>query len=64
MMGAAIPADITSQELMADHYTDALVKRAITQGIDEDGKPLDWTMPRWQMSEADLNALLDYLKKL
>jgi mono/diheme cytochrome c family protein len=63
MMGAAIPADITYQELMEDHYTDALIKRAITQGIDEEGKPLDWTMPRWQMSDADLNALIDYLKK-
>ena len=64
MMGAAIPADITYQELMEDHYTDALIKRAITQGIDEEGKPLDWTMPRWQMSDPDLNALIDYLKKL
>ena len=64
MMGAAIPADITYQELMEDHYTDALIKRAITQGIDEEGKPLDWTMPHWQMSDADLYALIDYLKKL
>jgi cytochrome c oxidase subunit 2 len=64
MMGAAIPADITYQALMEDHYTDALIKRAIAQGIDEEGKPLDWTMPRWYMPEADLNALIEYLKSL
>jgi cytochrome c oxidase subunit II len=64
MMGAAIPADITYQALKEDHYTDALFKRAITQGIDEEGKPLNWTMPRWYMPEADLDMLIDYLKKL
>jgi len=64
MMGTAIPADISTQALKEHHYTDALIKRAVVQGIDEDGEPLNWTMPRWQMSEADLNALIDYLKKL
>jgi len=49
-----------------DHppYTDALIMRAITQGLDPAGEPLDWTMPRWQMSEADLTDLLAYLKTL
>jgi cytochrome c oxidase subunit 2 len=64
MMGAAIPADISNEALKEDHYTDALLKKAITQGIDEKGKALNWTMPRWQMSETDLNALIDYLKTL
>lgn len=57
MMGTAIPADISAQALKEHHYTDALIKRAIIRGIDEDGEPLNWTMPRWQMSEADLNTL-------
>ena len=64
MMGTAIPADISTPALNEHHYTDALIKKAIIQGIDEDGEPLNWTMPRWQMSEADLNALIDYLKTL
>jgi cytochrome c oxidase subunit 2 len=64
MMGAAIPSDISSEGLKEMHYTEALLKRAITQGMDEEGKSLNWTMPRWQMSETDLNALLDYLKTL
>ena len=45
-------------------YDDATLKRAITQGIDSEGKPLDWPMPRWQMSEDDLNDLIAFLKVL
>lgn len=50
----------------AEHppYTDELIKRAITQGLDPAGEPLDWPMPRWRMSEDDLNDLLDFLKTL
>ena len=45
-------------------YTDALIRRAITKGIDPAGQPLDWTMPRWQMGQEDLEDLLAYLKTL
>jgi len=45
-------------------YTDETIKRAITQGEDPDGEPLDWPMPRWTMSDEDLNDLLEYLKGL
>ncbi len=45
-------------------YTDDLIKRAITQGIDADGKRLEPPMPVWQMSDSDLNNLLGYLKTL
>lgn len=45
-------------------YTDETLKRAITQGLDPAGDPLDWPMPRWSMSEADLNDLITYLKTL
>jgi len=76
MMGTAIPADmrygvLTGKEHAAgeehmDHplYTDALIKRAITAGLDPAGKPLDSTMPRFTISERDLNALVDFLKHL
>jgi mono/diheme cytochrome c family protein len=77
MMGTVIPEDIRYSVLMKEEepgkakqemehppYTDALIKRAITQGIDPAGKALDWTMPRWQMSEADADDLLAYLKTL
>ncbi len=76
MMGTAIPTDIRYKALIGEekhvhggkekehHYTDALIKRAITQGLEADGEVMDWTMPRWQMSEADLDALVAYLKTL
>jgi cytochrome c oxidase subunit 2 len=76
MMGTAIPTDIRYKALTGKeehvhggkeeeaHYTDVLIKRAITQGLDDEGELLDWTMPRWQMTEADLNAIIEYLKTL
>ncbi len=45
-------------------YTDDLIRRAITKGIDPSGKRLESPMPVWQMSEPDLNDLVEYLKTL
>ncbi len=45
-------------------YTDDLIKRAVTQGIKADGKPLDPVMPRWKLSDEDFRDLLAYLKQL
>lgn len=45
-------------------YTDELIKRAITEGLDPGGKPLDKTMPRWKMSDRDLDDVIAYLKQL
>ena len=45
-------------------YTDALLARAITEGIDASGRQLDGMMPRWAMQEPDLRDLLQYLKRL
>ncbi len=63
MMGRTIPCN-TFKCLSADGYNEDLIKRAITQGIDQDGHPLDLMMPRWQMSDSDLNDLISYLKTL
>lgn len=35
-------------------YDEALLKRAILDGIGADGKPLSRDMPRWEMNEEDL----------
>ncbi len=51
-------------EQVLPRYTDALIDRAITQGINPAGKSLDWTMLRWEMTEEDLNDLIAYLKTL
>jgi cytochrome c oxidase subunit 2 len=73
MMGSFVAPDIRYKTLTAaehaegeEHppYTDETIKRAITQGIDPAGKPLDWPMPRWTMTEADLEDLLAFLKTL
>ncbi len=73
MMGTAIPADIRYEALIKGEYehgkketpyTDALIKRAVTEGLDPEGKPLDWTMPRWKMDDTDFADLLTYLKSL
>jgi mono/diheme cytochrome c family protein len=78
MMGTKIPPNITYEELTeGEHehhgeeggeehevYTDELIKRAITEGLEPSGEPLDLTMPRWQMNDTDLNDLIDFLKTL
>lgn len=45
-------------------YNDTTLRRAITQGIDSMGEPLDWPMPRWQMSGTNLDDLIAFLKIL
>lgn len=45
-------------------YTDATIARAITKGLDDDGKPLDPAMPRFDMSEREVKDLVGYLKQL
>jgi cytochrome c oxidase subunit 2 len=45
-------------------YTEATLKQAITQGIDPGGSPLDYPMPRWQMSLQDLDDLVSFITTL
>lgn len=73
MMGTEIPGDIRYDHLLEeeheegeDHppYTEELIKRAITLGLNPAGEPLDSTMPRWNMSDQDLDDLIEFLKTL
>ncbi len=45
-------------------YSDELIKRAVTTGVNAEGEMLHWIMPRWQMSDEDLNDLMEFLKAL
>lgn len=45
-------------------YNRETLKRAITSGIDAAGTPLGAGMPRYRMSEAQLDALIDYVEVL
>jgi hypothetical protein len=62
----ALEHDETGAEAHEEHpaYTNETIKRAITRGIDPAGEPLEWPMPDWQMSDSDLEDLVDYLKSL
>ncbi len=65
MMGPAIEApDVTYSALIKEGFTDATIARAIRDGLHERGEPLDTAMPRWQMSNADVDATIAYLKVL
>lgn len=72
MMGRLEAPNITYEALTSevadgdDHrpYTDELIQRAITEGLEPDGERLSDNMPRWQMSSRDLDDLIAYLKTL
>ncbi len=45
-------------------YTAETLARAIREGVDAAGRPLDPLMPRYALDDAEMNALLDYLQSL
>ena len=45
-------------------YAEDTLKRAVTRGINPAGEPLDEAMPRWRMSERDLDDLVEFIKTL
>lgn len=45
-------------------YSEETVKRAMREGIDPAGERLDSRMPRWAISERDMDDLIDFLKSL
>ena len=47
-----------------DPYTDATLALAIREGIDAQGRALSYLMPRFMLGDADMAALIEYLKKL
>lgn len=45
-------------------YTEEALKRAIRSGIDSNGRPLDPLMPRYALTDQELDLLIGYLKTL
>lgn len=70
MMGYVVPADITYEGLTSEEhaghepYTEETLRIAIRSGVDPEGRPLDATMPRWHMTDEDVNDMIDYLRTL
>ncbi|MGD8633494.1 MAG: cytochrome c [Anaerolineales bacterium] len=61
---------LTEEEHAAGHaqehpaYTVETFKRAVSEGIDPSGDELHGVMPRWVMSDAQLDDLISYLQSL
>ena len=66
--GGVSSADLRHAALVIQQkhpYNLALLERAISTGVDNEGKPLDKVMPRWRLSQRDLHDVADYvLRKL
>jgi len=45
-------------------YTEQTLRRAITTGIDPDGRQLDSLMPRYKLNEKELDHLIAYMRTL
>ena len=60
--GTAPP--VAYRTLVEKGYTDEKIRRAIREGVGHDGVPLHGYMPRWEMTDKELDALLDHLKGL
>jgi mono/diheme cytochrome c family protein len=62
--GGAVSADLRYKALVTDQkhpYTLALLERAISTGIDNEGQPLNKIMPRWKLSKGDLHDVANYV---
>ncbi len=74
MMGRTWEApDIRYETLTSEHvedgephepWTEQDIARAVREGIEPDGAELDELMPRWDMTDAEMNATIDYLEEL
>jgi cytochrome c len=58
--GMQSPAAVARHE----RYNDETLARAIREGINADGKPLSYLMPRFALNDADATLVVDYLKSL
>lgn len=45
-------------------YNNKTFKRAATKGMNSSNKKLDSIMPRWEMNKKEVDAVIEYLKKL
>jgi cytochrome c oxidase subunit 2 len=64
LIGGAVGADLRHRALVTDQkhpYSLALLERAISTGVDSDGQQLNLAMPRWRLSQRDIQAVAQYV---
>ena len=49
---------------MRRRYTETTLARALRDGIDSEGRPFNYLMPRYALDEASMSALIGYLRNL
>ena len=74
MMGRSIDVpDIRYSALTSSHeengdtepgWTDSEIAEAIRNGVEPNGQQLRAPMPRWDMTDTEVEAVIDYLKEL
>jgi hypothetical protein len=55
---------IPGARLDREPYTDVTFARAIREGLDSEGKPLNYLMPRFALNDTDMSALIAHLRAL
>lgn len=45
-------------------YDEAALRLALREGVDPEGEEFHYYMPRWELSEADMDALVEFLRGL
>jgi cytochrome c553 len=58
------PPYVPGARLDREPYTDATLARAIREGVDSEGRPLSYLMPRFALDDADMAALIAHLRAL
>jgi len=61
--GAELPY-IPGARLKRQPYTDITLARAIRDGVDADGRPISYLMPRFALDDTDMSALIAHLRSL
>jgi hypothetical protein len=61
--GAELPY-VPGARLKRQPYTDMTLARAIREGVDADGRPISYLMPRFALNDTDMAALIAHLRSL
>jgi cytochrome c oxidase subunit II len=55
---------VTWQVLVERGYDETTLRRALVEGIDPQGREFHYYMPRWALTDAELDAMISHLQSL